>query len=649
MDGNPNVTAQTILETLLTQRNAIIRCYQPELNRLGRYLSQTHGQARFDKQVLQRWLEYSELMPEVTETIPARHHEMPYRCLLKCISARLEGTRTGGQHAYPDVETFLGDIKLIAQSLENNKGAHAGLFGIRRLLQRIETFGFHLATLDARQDALLHREVMGELLNLDDWVETDTESRQQTLTGFLERVSPGIERTTEERVSLSVAARDTLAVFSSIRQARGLYGTQATGLFIISMTQGADDVLTALALARTAGLVEAVGGDQGVPLDIAPLLETVGDLEAGPKILDTLLESGYYRKHLEQRGNRQVIMIGYSDSNKDSGIASARWSLFEAQARLVEIGHQNGVSIQFFHGRGGTVSRGGGNLVKGIEGAPAGSVNGYLRVTEQGEVINQKYGVRPIALRNLELVTGATLRHGLGDTGQHADEGMCAIMNGIAANARSQYRKLVFETPAFIRFFRSATPIDVIERLAIGSRPASRRSGEGIENLRAIPWVFSWAQIRVGFPGVYGIGGALQRAIDQHGIESLRAMLKHWSFFQGLVNDVEMVLAKSELDIGRRYVELAMPETRVVFEQVMAEFDLARHHILEIKQSRELLADQRTLQRNIRLRNPYADPMHILQINLLHRWREGGREDDTLLHALKSTVNGIALAIQNTG
>jgi len=446
----------------------------------------------------------------------------------------------------------------------------------------------------------------------------------------------------------------TLAVFRNISSARRRFGHEAVGLFIISMTQGADDVLTALALDRAAH----AGQQPGIAQDVAPLLETVDDLAAGPGIMDALLEMEVYRKHLQACGGRQVIMVGYSDSNKDSGIVASRWALQEAQRNLIEVGRQRAVEIVFFHGRGGTISRGGGNLVNGILGAPEGSINGYMRLTEQGEVINQKYGVRPIALRNLELITGATLAQSMLHAGSantvtrgrsvvHADADR--VLKGMADVSRQAYRNLVYHDPRFPAFFRAITPIDVIERLTIGSRPSARRSGEGIGNLRAIPWVFSWAQTRIGFPGVFGMGTALQQAAAEFGIEALRLQLTHWRFFQALVNDVEMVLAKSELEIGRRYASLAAAEDRELFALIEQEFRLARRWILELKQADELLDDQRTLQRNIRLRNPYVDPLHVLQIDLLKRWRAGGRTDDGLLQALMSTVNGISLGIQNTG
>jgi phosphoenolpyruvate carboxylase len=342
-------------------------------------------------------------------------------------------------------------------------------------------------------------------------------------------------------------------------------------------------------------------------------------------------------------------MIGYSDSNKDSGIVASRWALHEAQRQLVEVGSEEGVDIVFFHGRGGTVSRGGGNLVNGILGAPPETVKGFLRVTEQGEVINQKYGVRFLALRNLELVTGATLAQTVARDTEGLDREERAILDFMADRSREKFRGVVYKDPAFPGFFREITPVDVIERLNIGSRPASRRSGKGIENLRAIPWVFSWAQVRIGFPGVFGFGTALDGAISEFGLDKIHNLLKKRIFFQAMINDVEMVLGKSELGIGRRYAALAEAEHQRFFDVIRNEFGLAERRILELKQLERLLDDQRVLQRNIRLRNPYVDPLHLLQIDLLRRWRADDRPDGDLLEALKATVKGIALGIQNTG
>jgi phosphoenolpyruvate carboxylase len=642
MDGNPNVNADTIRSTLSAQRAAIIRCYLPEVRRLGRYLSQTLGEVEISTEVITRLGWYASEHPKLYGEISKRHLDMPYRCLLQIAAARLKATAENASNAYESSVDFIEDLGRIAASLEENKGTNAGLFGVRRLLMRARAFGFHLATLDARQDSLVHREVMAELLGNKDWLSMPLAERSGQLGSLL--VEGGLARF-KNQTGLSDQVRSTLEVFKVLAESSETYGPAATGVFIISMTQGADDVLTALALARIA---DPLGRDQ-IPMDIAPLLETVDDLAAGEEILSSLLKDKAYTTHLRHRGNRQIIMVGYSDSNKDSGIVSARWALQQAQTRLLELGKQHGVKVLFFHGRGGTVSRGGGNLVNGITGAPAESVGGYLRVTEQGEVINQKYGIRPLALRNLELVSGATLQHGLCDVGQNPSPEMIKLLSGMAITGRSKYRGLIYDDPDFVGFFRTATPIDVIERLQIGSRPASRRSGAGIENLRAIPWVFSWAQTRIGLPGVYGMGTALESALHSVGLEFLQHMYSGWSFFRGMVNDVEMVLGKSDMEIGESYFRLAGQDFTNVRASIFAEFDLATRLILEIKQQDSLLDDQRNLKRNIRLRNPYVDPLHILQIKLLKQWREGGREDPELLATLKATVNGIALGIQNTG
>jgi phosphoenolpyruvate carboxylase len=642
MDGNPNVTSQTILSTLAQQRSVVIRRYLPELRRLSRYLSQSTSEIGFSEAVLRQLERYRELMPSDSRLIPQRHRDMPYRCLLKLMSCRLTATLGEAENGYVQAGEFADDVRLIRDSLAANRGRHAGEHGVERLLRRVRTFGFHLVTLDVRQDALLHRRVIGELLGCTDWEERDPQRRAEILAHLIE--TGELPRITDTQ-PLSDEAAEALEVFRSISTAQQMYGSAAIGLFIISMTQGADDVLTALALSGIANPHGAAPSQ----LDLAPLLETVDDLHAGPEIVEALLKHGVYRKHLEGLGRRQAVMVGYSDSNKDSGIVASRWALHEAQRRLVSAGEARGIDIVFFHGRGGTVSRGGGNLVNGILGAPPGTVSGFLRITEQGEVINQKYGVRFLALRNLELVTGAALAHSIDGNAPGLDDDESEVLAFMASVSRKKFRGMVYEDPGFPSYFRSTTPLDVIALLNIGSRPASRRSGEGIENLRAIPWVFSWAQVRVGFPGVFGFGTAIDQAIGKYGLENIRDLLKKRIFFQAMVNDVEMVLGKSELGLGRRYTSLVASGQRHFFDRISEEFELATRRILEVKQLDHLLDDQRVLQRNIRLRNPYVDPLHLLQIDLLRRWREGNREDGELLEALKATVKGIALGIQNTG
>jgi len=643
MDGNPNVDARSIRATLTEHRRLIVERYLPEVRQLARYLSQTTTEVSVSETVEQQIDKYRSLLPKVAQRIPARHANMPYRCLLTLIVARLQATLRGHDGAYAIGAEFVRDLQLIRDSLEQHKGEQAGLYLLRRTQLRARAFGFHLATLDVRQDAAVHRQVLGLMLDDSQWNTRAANVRAERLTELLD---------TAELLEFepNTTTETTLEVFRAIAEGQRNYGSNAIGPYIISMTQDVDDVLTVLLLARSAGLVET--GKQGldqVPLDVAPLLETVDDLRAGARILQQLFSNPVYQAHLTGRGQRQIVMIGYSDSNKDSGIAASRWALQQAQRELVAVAERHSTEIVFFHGRGGTVSRGGGNTREGILGAPADSVNGFLRVTEQGETINQKYGVRGIALRNLELATGATLQHSLSCSNTSVTRSWHEVMDLIARISRETFRGLVYETPAFIDYFRQATPIDVIERLAIGSRPASRRSQKGIENLRAIPWVFSWAQTRTGLPGVFGMGTALSAAVEEYGADRLREMTEQWIFFRALINDVEMVLAKSDLDISRRYATLADDDCRSTYDVIANEMSTASLWVRELKGSENLLDDQRTLQRSIELRNPYVDPMNLLQIDLLRRWRETERKDGALLKALFATINGISQGIQNTG
>jgi len=638
MDGNPNVDGTTIRRSLEYHRREIIRKYLPEMRSLSRFLSQSLSEIEVDQAVLDQLEAYIALLPKEAGKIGQRVRNMPYRCLLELMMTRMQGVLEDSPGAYRNSGEFRSDLKLIRQSLENNKGIHAGIFQLNRLQTRERTFGFHLATLDIRQDSLVHRQVTARILNEAGWMELDAETRADRLTDLL-MADQLPELPDDENVS------KTIEVFRSIAWGQQYFGKRALGPYIISMTQGADDVLAVLFLARMAGLTAS---DGSIPLDVAPLLETVDDLKNGEMILQRLFTDPAYKAHLAGRNQRQVIMVGYSDSNKDGGLISARWALATAQTQLASVARKHGVVPGFFHGRGGTVSRGGGNVVGGILGAPAGTVNGFLRVTEQGETINQKYGNRTLAERNLELATAATLKASLVPAAQ-PQAAWQEVMTAMAETSKNTYRQLVYEHPQFIDYFRHATPIDVIERMGIGSRPASRRSGQGVENLRAIPWVFSWAQCRIGLPAAYGMGTALSTARDSFGLETLQAMARGWLFFGSMLSDVEMALAKSDLDIGRHYSELAPESSHAVFDLINNEMRLARSMILSIKEQDQLLEREPTLQRSIRLRNPYVDPMSMLQVELLNRWRADQRRDEQLLEALFVTVNGIARGIQNTG
>jgi phosphoenolpyruvate carboxylase len=640
MDGNPNVNAKTIRATLARQRALILNLYYNECAAIGAKLSQSTDRAEFGQGMLDKIEEYRSIFPNAYHAVPARHRDMPYRVFLRLVQARLQSTYDDDIYPYEKVEQLIADIELIAESLTFNKGQHAGLFVVKRLLRRIRTFGFHMITLDVRQDAEVHRKVIGECLGDDEWMERPAKERAA-------RIIDAIEQRENPPMTLSTLARKTIAVFQAIAFCRRKYGKRAIGPFIISMTEGDDDVLSVLLLAQWGELHNRRGD---VPLDVVPLLETVDDLEAGPEILDALVDSQLYREHLERRGNRQMVMIGYSDSNKDGGLASSRWAIQNAQERLVKTMQTEDIELTLFHGRGGSISRGGSKTHTAVLGSPPGTVNGRLRMTEQGEIINEKYGLRGIALRTLEQITGSVAiatalpRHRGNDMPEWHD-----IMGVVADESRKAYRKLVYETPEFFDYFRTATPIDVIERMRIGSRPAARRSQTGIGDLRAIPWVFAWTQSRFILPGWYGVGTGLSKAIEQFGEDAFADMFREWFFLRSMVADVEMVLAKSDLGISELYSELSGDLHEVMFPKIQAEFELTRDTILNYSEHDSILEGDVTLQRAIMLRNPYVDPISLLQVDLLRRWRASDREDEELFNALLATVNGIAGGLQNTG
>jgi len=640
MDGNPNVTAETVRAALARHRALVLERYYRETLELARRLSQSSSRVQVDEAVLRRTEEYGSRFPDARDAVPPRHRDMPYRVLLRLIAARLLATSRDEASGYATPEEFLGDLQRIATSLANHRGAHAGLFSVGRLMRRLETFGFHLATLDVRQDALVHRAVVGRLLADAFWSERSPAVRASALRRAIESGEPpaGTRDADAER---------TLAVFRAIAECRTRYGAHAIGPYIISMTQGVDDVLTVLLLARWGGLAEA---DGAVPLDVAPLFETLDDLRDAPDVMRGLLADDVYRAHLEERGNRQVVMVGYSDSNKDAGIVASRWAVQGAQAALVATLEPAGIDLTIFHGRGGTVSRGGGKLTRAVLSAPPGSVRGRLRVTEQGEVISANYGLRAIAIRTLEQAVGAVaIATALPPKPDARAPQWQALMDEIAATSHAAYRALVYDDPRFVEYFRLATPIDVIERMPMGSRPPSRRSGSGIEQLRAIPWVFAWMQNRAVLPGWFGLGTALERAVARHGEDAVAEMLRHWPFVKALVDDVEMVLAKADIGIAARYARLAGALEPVYFPVIKAEFDRTVALVLRLKGTTALLDEDPVVQRAIRLRNPYVDPMSLLQVDLLARWRAAERADDELFEALLATVRGIAQGLQNTG
>ena len=640
MDGNPNVDATTIRSTLDAQRRAILGRYRAELQQLTHVLSQSTGVVGVDAQVLAQVERYRGLLPEAAAAARPRHADMPYRLLIDLMAARLQATLEDRAEGYGSPREFADDIDLIRQSLEHNRGVHAGWFSVRRLVWRLRTFGFHLARLDVRQESGVHARAVAAALEDEQWESRGPVEQAARLGPYAggSRVLPAADEPGNARLD---------AVFAALSDARRRHGPDALGAYIISMARSRADVLTVLALARRGGLVE----DGQVPLDIAPLFETVDDLRQGPDTLRDLLADPVYRQHLAARGNVQMVMLGYSDSGKDGGIAASRWGLQRAQVELMQAAEELGIKLTFFHGRGGSLSRGGSKTSRAVDASPRGSVDGRLRVTEQGEAIHRKFGIRALALRSLEQATGAVLVSSIRPRAPEPREAKWReVMDAVAQASSQAYRGFV-GAPRFMDYFRSATPIDVIERMTLGSRP-SRRLGQdaALSNLRAIPWVFAWSQARAVIPGWYGVGKGLQAAVDRFGEEALREMGRDWPFFKTFLDDVSMVLAKGDMGIAGMFSRLAGEELHgEFFPRVQAEHALTRRWVLALNGNEFLLQHDQRLALSIRLRNPYVDPISVLQADLLERWRASGREDDALLRALVASVNGVSQGVQNTG
>lgn len=639
MDGNPNVDAGTITATLNAQRQAVLELYLKDMLKLASLLSQSTELVGVSDAVLARVENYRRLLPQVQSR--PRHADMPYRLLNDRMRARLQATLDDAPGAYATPDEFIDDIQLILDSLEANKGKHAGWFSVRRLLWRVRSFGFHLARLDVRQESSVHAHALAEVLGgVEAFAALDDAARAQLL-------APYAAGTAELAAPADEGGQRLDKAFAALADARRRHGADALGTYIISMAHDRGDVLAVLALARRGGLVDAQGG---VPLDIAPLFETVEDLQRGTTTLHDLLADPVYRAHLAARGDVQMVMLGYSDSGKDGGIAASRWGLQQAQVELLEAAAGYGVKLTFFHGRGGSLSRGGTKTTHAVNASPRGSIDGRLRVTEQGEVIHRKYGIRALALRSLEQSAGAVLRASLRPRAAEPREAQwIPVMDIVAAESSRAYRAFVGDAK-FMDYFRQATPIDVIERMTLGSRP-SRRLGQdaALSNLRAIPWVFAWSQARAVIPGWFGVGSGLQAAADAGHEERLREMAHDWPFFETFLDDMAMVLSKGDIHIAEQFSRLAGPLHEHFFPLIREELALTAHWVKRLSGQQELLEHDPRLALSIRLRNPYIDPISTLQVDLLQRWRESGREDEALLRALVACVNGVSQGVQNTG
>jgi phosphoenolpyruvate carboxylase len=643
MDGNPDVHGKTIRETLARQQQVIVRAYYDDCQALAQRLSQSASRISVSHVLAQRIEEYMTLLPGSRAMTPARHDRMPYRVFLGQIAARLSHAFEGRTNGYQSAQQFRADVQLIADSLRANKGWHAGYHSVRRLLRRIDTFGFYLAALDVRQHASTHHQLVMRGLDDPDWMTRTASERHARLVAAIERdVGPHGEP--------DPLAKRSRGVFEAILQGRHRYGADAVGYYVVSGARDTDDVLAVLLLARWAEAYDKRNGE--VVLDVAPMFDSIEALENSGAIMQRLLADPIYQQHLAARGRRQCVLVGYADSSKEGGICASRLAIEQAQAGLAQVLGKAGERYVLFHARSGSIALGGGRIDALVRSAPPGCVNGVLRLTEQGEIVNQSYGQRPIAMRTLErafhaLAIGlAAARRGAAPPVPAAHR-ECAVT--LAEASRAAYRRLVYGEPAFAEYFRHVTPIDVIERMQIGSRPAYRESGDGLEALRPVPWVFAWIQSRHLLPGWYGAGSGLTLALERHGLESVQAACSGWFFLRQLLDDIEAMLARADLEIAQAYNVLAAEPLHRFFADIRAEYAQACAAVLRIKGHAALLDGDPTLQRSIQLRNPYVDPMNLMQIDLLQRWRATQRDDRDLFEALLASISGIAQGLQSTG
>ncbi len=648
-DGNPNVTPEVSRRAAEKLRESILRYYRRSCEHLLRIVSFPCRQP-----ALRRRLE-SDLARDVRR-FPATRifesvdqpHEL-YRRKLRIMAWRLDRTLEGGKGAYGSPAEFVRDVGLLEQLLADHPSPRIARLGPARLRQAAMVFGFHGASLDFRQHASRTRAAVDEILARAGRAAAPEAERIRSIQALL--YGPGAAP------RLSELAARTLEEFRTLREIQERSGESAAHRYVLSMSSKLSDVWDVLLLGRYAGLVQTSGRLWKSSFDVIPLFETFDDLAACPSIFDRLLSDRLYRALLASRGNFQEVMLGYSDSVKDSGYFAANWSLFRAQKKLEAVADRHGIKLGLFHGMGGTIDRGGGQSYRSVHAQPHAAPGGRIRITEQGEVISLKYSNPVIAERNIEQLVASVLDARLLRPRNQTDlqvKRWEAAADELGESSRRFYRRLVYETSEFPEYFYQATPIDLIEQLRLGSRPSRRFRGRDVENLRAIPWVFAWTQSRHFLPSWYGLGHAFERFIHDHapdGLSLLREMYQNWPFFAVLLQNAEVSLAKTDLYIARRYAALVRPVAlgQRIFQSIEEEYHRSLRHVLDISGRGLPLAGQPVLAESIRLRNPYVDPLNFLQLRFLEKWRRSRRSDPELLRLLQITVGGIAFGMKSTG
>lgn len=630
-DGNPNVTADVTLETLHTLRQAARQVYLAEVAFLRDHLTQSTYEIDVSTELIQR---------VQTSILPDQSPDELYRLMMDAIWDKLD------RDEYPTQHDLLDDLLVIRDSLAANHGAYVANGTLRRLIDKVRLFGLHLVPLDIREDARLHRSTIAELLHyygqVDNYAGMTEEEKQALLTREITNPRPFFPIDPQ----FSDTTNRIIATWRMIARAHRQYGSTAIDSVIASMSAAPSDTLTMLLFAREVGVQDAV--------DLVPLFETIDDLRGSAAIMESLFTNPEYRRHLDRRGMRQQIMLGYSDSNKDGGYFSSNWNLYTAQQALAEVCVRHGVKLELFHGRGGSIGRGGGPTNRAILAQPPKAFQGPIKITEQGEVIAYRYGNEAIARRHLNQVMNAVLTALSAPSKVEVRPEWRAAMDTLSSTSEETYRTFVYGTPGFLDYWYQATPINELARLPIGSRPAKRSKG-GFESIRAIPWMFSWMQSRTIIPSWYGVGTALETfCANGGGLDMLRQMFSEWSFFHALIENVELDIAKADMAIARLYADLvADPRIREqIYAQMNDEHARASRQICAIMGQTELLEHTPVMQLSIERRNPYVDPLNYIQVSLLRRLRPlppGTEEYDALLDAVLASVNGIAAGMKTTG
>ena len=665
-DGNPNVNAQTLAHALKRQAEVALRYYLTEVHYLGSELSLSAMLVNFPPAM--------QALAERSPDTNAHRMDEPYRRALTGMYARLAATLkllTGGdaarhavtpQNPYPDSLEFLADLRTIESSLKSHQAQDLARQRLTPLIRAVEVFGFHLATVDLRQSSDQHQKVVAELL---------ATARIENNYGDLEEINKRailLELLNDARplripgADYSIHTLAELAIFETALASRKAFGAEAIRHYIISHTETVSDLLEVLLLQKEVGLMRGTLDAQAVAdLIVVPLFETIEDLRNSALIMREFYTLPGIAQMVQRSGAEQDIMLGYSDSNKDGGIFTSNWELYRAEVALVEdfdrLANSHNIQLRMFHGRGGTVGRGGGPSYQAILAQPPGTVRGQIRLTEQGEVIGSKYANPEIGRRNLETLVAATLEATLLQPTKTAPRNFLETAAKLSQASMDAYRSLVYETPGFNEYFFSATPIREIAELNIGSRPASRKANQQIEDLRAIPWGFSWGQCRLTLPGWYGFGSAVENFLNQAtdkeskaALALLQKMVKQWPFFKTLLSNMDMVLAKSDLALASRYSELVTDAKmrKKIFSTIEAEWHRTAHVLSLITGDKHRLEHNPALARSIRHRFPYIDPLHHLQVELIRRYRQG-KADERVQMGIHLSINGIAAGLRNTG